>query len=234
MSTPYHTGASLLLLVVVASSLAALSPTRHLSTGLKPSMVLQRPQQTGVLQQVTTRKLEVSRGLNRAGGFSRAMEQLSRRSSRQREMHAFATTSSSLNLTPNLEKEVVRLKSAPDNTLRHQQLLYYAKEAQPLPSQFQKAENKVPGCLSTVYVVAVKDEDGKVFFRGDSDALITKGLVNLLIRGLSGYSVEEIVAVKPEFIQEAGITQSLTPGRNNGFLNMLNTMKKKAVQVTRE
>jgi len=122
---------------------------------------------------------------------------------------------------------------APDNTLRHQQLLFYAKDAKPLPSQYHNSENKVPGCLSTVYVVAQKDDEGKIQFRGDSDALITKGLVSLLIRGLSGYTAEEIVAVKPEFIKEAGITQSLTPGRNNGFLNMLNTMKKKAVEVSR-
>eukprot|EP00468_Gymnochlora_sp_CCMP2014_P011722 CAMPEP_0167758058 /NCGR_PEP_ID=MMETSP0110_2-20121227/10263_1 /TAXON_ID=629695 /ORGANISM="Gymnochlora sp., Strain CCMP2014" /LENGTH=184 /DNA_ID=CAMNT_0007644303 /DNA_START=142 /DNA_END=696 /DNA_ORIENTATION=+ len=146
-------------------------------------------------------------------------------------MRTYASVESSLNLTPNLEKEVLRLKMAPDNTMRHQQLLFYAKQNEPLAREFLRAENKVPGCLSSVWVVAKKDENGKVYFRGDSDALITKGLVSLLVKGLSGYTAEEIIAVKPEFIKFAGISGSLTPGRNNGFLNMLNTMKRKAAEV---
>eukprot|EP00472_Partenskyella_glossopodia_P010637 CAMPEP_0197526050 /NCGR_PEP_ID=MMETSP1318-20131121/16006_1 /TAXON_ID=552666 /ORGANISM="Partenskyella glossopodia, Strain RCC365" /LENGTH=169 /DNA_ID=CAMNT_0043079991 /DNA_START=143 /DNA_END=652 /DNA_ORIENTATION=- len=146
-----------------------------------------------------------------------------------RSVSAKAEIDPELKLPPALENEVLRLKMAPDNTLRHQQLLFFAKEAEPMDRKHFRPENKVPGCLSSVWVTAEQKDDGKIYFKGDSDAMITKGLVTLLVRGLSGATAQEIVAVKPEFIKEAGITASLTPGRNNGFLNMLQVMKKKAV-----
>ena len=136
---------------------------------------------------------------------------------------------SQFNLPPKLEEIVVALRKVTDDRLRYQQLLFMASKCQPFDPSLKVAENKVIGCLSTVHVHATLDSETKMIsFIGDSDSQLTKGLLALLVNGLSGSSNEQIQAVKPEFIRFAGIDNSLTPGRNNGFLNMLRLMKAKS------
>ena len=141
---------------------------------------------------------------------------------------SYSGTLEELNLPPRLEKFVTGLRNVPDDKLRYQQLLFLASKCKPMENSLKIDANKVPGCLSTVHVIAKSDDTGGINFLGDSDAQLTKGLVALLVEGLSGTSAEDIEKVRPEFIQYAGIANSLTPGRNNGFLNMLNMMKVKA------
>lgn len=135
---------------------------------------------------------------------------------------------SELGLTPKLAQMVDGLRSLPDDKMRVKQVLFLASQGKPMSEELKTAENKVPGCLSVVHVHATLQEDGTLTLQGDSDAQITKGLVNLLVDGLSGYLPSEIQNVQPEFISFAGLGSSLTPGRNNGFVNMLAVIKRKA------
>ncbi|KAL7574150.1 hypothetical protein ACA910_014830 [Epithemia clementina (nom. ined.)] len=148
-----------------------------------------------------------------------------------------------LGLTPELQKMTTAFQTIGDDKLRYKQLLYMANQLAPLDDQFKIPQYKVIGCLSNVYITAtarsnqngnVDDEPPLIDFAGDSDGLLTKGLVALLVRGLSGCTADQICAVNPQFIQTAGIQSSLTPGRNNGFLNMLQQMKQQAVQVSQD
>jgi len=134
-------------------------------------------------------------------------------------------------LPEKLKEMVVALRSVPDDRLRYQQLLFLATKCAPMPTEFKTQENKVPGCLSTVHVHATISAEGKVRYVGDSDAQLTKGLVAILVEGLSESTPAEIERVQPDFIQFAGVGASLTPGRNNGFLNMLQLMKLKAKRL---
>ena len=146
----------------------------------------------------------------------------------------FSTTTetNTYNLPPKLLSYVIDLKNVNDDRMRYQQLLFLASQCEKLDPSLKNDDNKVQGCLSTVHVHATYNNDNnKIFYKGDSDAQLTKGLVALLVNGLSDCTYEEIQAVKPEFIQYAGIANSLTPGRNNGFLNMLRLMKMKAKQL---
>ena len=80
------------------------------------------------------------------------------------------------------------------------------------------------GCVSQVWVVP-EVREGKMFWKADSDAQLTKGLAALLVQGLSGSAPEDIVKVEADFIEMLGLKQSLTPSRNNGFLNMFRLMQ---------
>ena len=77
-----------------------------------------------------------------------------------------------------------------------------------------------------VWVVPEVRDDGKVYWRADSDSQLTKGLAALLVLGLSGCTAAEILSLQPTFIEMLGLKQSLTPSRNNGFLNMFLKMQK--------
>ena len=131
-------------------------------------------------------------------------------------------------LPPKLERIVERFKRRSDPKKRYEQLLWYAKKLEAMPEEGKIPENKVPGCVSQVYITADLRED-KVWYQGDSDAQLVKGLVALLIEGLNGLSPQEIIQLQPDFIDETGLKVSLTPSRANGFYNIFQTMKKKAL-----
>ncbi|MBG1268508.1 SufE family protein [Nostoc sp. WHI] len=132
-------------------------------------------------------------------------------------------------LPPALAKIVQRFQRASEPKRRYEQLLWYAQKLNEFPEVDKLPENRVPGCVSQVYITAVLN-DGKVVFGGDSDSQLTKGLVGLLVEGLDGLTPTQIVQLTPDFIQATGLNVSLTPSRANGFYNIFKTMQKKALE----
>lgn len=129
-----------------------------------------------------------------------------------------------------LAKIVRRFEQISDPKRRYEYLLWFAKRLPPFPEADKQPCNKVVGCVSQVYITATLI-DGTVHFQGDSDAQITKGLVGLLIEGLSGLSPERIVQLSPAFIEQTGLNVSLTPSRSNGFYNIFTTLQHLALQL---
>jgi cysteine desulfuration protein SufE len=90
------------------------------------------------------------------------------------------------------------------------------------------AERIIQGCQSTVWLDAELN-DGKIVFTADSDAIITKGMVALMIRVLSGQKPEDVVKARLDFVDKTGLKEHLSPTRANGLVSMINRMKKEAL-----
>ncbi|CAN1160269.1 SufE-like protein 1, chloroplastic/mitochondrial [Linum perenne] len=134
-------------------------------------------------------------------------------------------------LPPKLQEIVKLFQSAQEPKAKYEQLFFYGKNFKALDVEFKTKENKVQGCVSQVWVRAYLDDERNVLFDVDSNSVLMKGLAVLLVQGLSGMPVNEIVRVPPDFDVLLGVNQSLTPSRNNGFLNMLKLMQKKAIEL---
>ena len=130
-----------------------------------------------------------------------------------------------------LDRMVEKLGSTADPKRRYEYVLWLAKKLEPLPEEQQTEAIKVKGCVSQVFVQGRLDQ-GLMRWQGDSDALITKGLLALLIQGLDGLTPEQVQSMDPAFIAATGLQASLTPSRANGFLNILRTMQQQARDLT--
>lgn len=135
-------------------------------------------------------------------------------------------------LPDSLRKIIVSFQLVPEPAQRYKQLLFLAQKLEPFENVLKVDANKVPGCVSQVWVSAEVKEK-KYYFSADSDSQLTKGLAALLVRGLSGNSAEDILSISPTFISMLGLQQTLTPSRTNGFLNMLELMKEKTKELQR-
>jgi cysteine desulfuration protein SufE len=95
-----------------------------------------------------------------------------------------------------------------------------------------KTEDRlIKGCQSRVWLYT-EQKDGKVYFHADSDAIITKGLVALMVRVLSGHTAKEIMDAPLNFISEIGLKDHLSPTRSNGLLSMVKQMKLDALALS--
>ncbi len=107
---------------------------------------------------------------------------------------------------------------------KYEYIIDLGKKLPPLEDQYKLDENRVRGCQSTVWLVA-DYKNGKVFFKAESDSVIVKGLISMLIRVLSGQTPDEIINAKLEFIQKIGMTTHLAQTRSNGLVSMVKQMK---------
>ena len=107
---------------------------------------------------------------------------------------------------------------------RYQLLIDLGNEQEPLPEQCKTESNLIEGCQSRVWLVC-DEQDGVLTFRAESDALIVKGIVTLLIQVLSGHTADEILSADLYFIHAIGLDEHLSPTRSNGLLAILKQMR---------
>ncbi len=111
---------------------------------------------------------------------------------------------------------------------KYEYIIDLGKKLEPLNDKYKITDNIIKGCQSTVWLNA-DFFDGKVFFKADSDAVIVKGLVSMLISVLSGHTPDEILDAKLDFIREIGMMNHLAQTRSNGLLAMIKQMKNYAL-----
>jgi cysteine desulfuration protein SufE len=107
---------------------------------------------------------------------------------------------------------------------KYQLLIDLGNELEPLDAKYKTEDNLIDGCQSRVWLQADM-KDGLLYFTAESDALIVKGIIALLIRVLSGHTPQEIAAADLYFIDRIGLRDHLSPTRSNGLLAMLKQMK---------
>ena len=124
-----------------------------------------------------------------------------------------------------IQDEIIAEFSDFDDWLdRYQLLIDLGSEQEPLPAEYKTDNNLIEGCQSRVWLQA-DYVDGKVHFRAESDAMIVKGIVSLLIKVYSGRTPDEILNTEPRFVEAIGLKEHLSPTRSNGLLAMIRQMK---------
>lgn len=128
-----------------------------------------------------------------------------------------------------IEQEIIEEFSLFDSwDDKYEYIIDLGKKLQPLEDKYKIDENRVRGCQSTVYLTA-DSKEGRIYYRAESDAVIVKGLISMLIRVLSGQKAEDIIDAKLEFIREIGMMTHLAQTRSNGLLAMVKQMKNYAL-----
>jgi len=107
---------------------------------------------------------------------------------------------------------------------RYQMLIDLGGDLQPLDEQYKTEQNLIDGCQSRVWLQC-DEKDGRLVFTAESDALIVKGIIALLIRVLSGHTPQEILDADLYFIDRIGLKEHLSPTRSNGLLAMVKQIR---------
>ena len=132
-----------------------------------------------------------------------------------------------------IQDEIIEEFSGLDDWMdRYQLLIDLGNEQEPLPEQYKTEQNLIDGCQSRVWL-QVDYVDGVIHFRAESDALIVKGIVSLLIRVLSDHTPQEILEADLYFIEQIGLKEHLSPTRSNGLVAMVKQMRVYALAFSR-
>ena len=110
---------------------------------------------------------------------------------------------------------------------KYEYLIELGKALEPFPEEKKTEERLIKGCQSRVWLDS-EQKDGKLYFTADSDAIITKGIISLLVSVYSGRTPQEIAADNFAFVAEIGLKENLSPTRANGLVSMIETIKKTA------
>ena len=126
---------------------------------------------------------------------------------------------------PEIEQQIIDEFANFDEWLdKYSYLIELGKECPAIDERDKTESNLIKGCQSRVWL-SCRHEDGKLFFAADSDAVITKGIITLLIRALDGHTPQEILDAKLDFIDAIGLREHLSPTRSNGLTSMLKQIK---------
>jgi len=133
-----------------------------------------------------------------------------------------------------IQDEIIEEFSGFDDWMdKYQLLIDLGNEQDPLDDKYKTEQNLIDGCQSRVWLQADLI-DGKLLFTAESDALIVKGIVALLIRVLSGHTPQEILDADIYFIEEIGLKEHLSPTRSNGLLAMVKQMRMYALAFSQK
>ena len=132
-----------------------------------------------------------------------------------------------------VQQDIIEVFSAFDDWMdKYSYLIELGNDLDDLDPKEKNEQNLIKGCQSRVWLVAEKKDD-KIYFRGESDAVIVKGLVALLLRVVSGRTPKEIIDNDLHFIDDLGLKQHLSPTRSNGLLAMVKQIRLYAVAYDR-
>ena len=133
----------------------------------------------------------------------------------------------------NIQNEIVEEFDIFDTWMdKYEYLIELGKSVPKINEENKKEENIIKGCQSKVWLHAEK-QDGLVKFYADSDAIITKGIISLLIRAFSNQKPEDIINASLDFIDDIGLRQHLSPNRANGLNNMIKKIKFYAIAFSK-
>lgn len=125
-----------------------------------------------------------------------------------------------------IQQEVIEEFEGFDDWMdKYQMLIDLGSEQEPLPEKYKIESNLIDGCQSRVWLQADLTPKGKIHFQAESDALIVKGIVTLLIRVLDNQTPDDILSANLHFIEDIGLKEHLSPTRSNGLLAMMKQMK---------